>query len=153
MPCQFSWILPDRILFPSVVAVGSITMWTIQALLVGRAREKFNVKAPNVTGDEEFERILQSYQHTTEGLGAIIPSSFIFSYFICPKASLGLGLGWITSRILASCKWVNDKEKDCDGLKKAHCVIGHGSQFALLIGSIFGIGMTFCHRCRVIKSA
>ncbi|EFA84254.1 putative MAPEG family protein [Heterostelium album PN500] len=108
-----NWVLPDRHVFPSIVAAGAVSMWHIQAFCVKKAREKANIPAPAVTGDEDLERTLVSYQHTAEGLAPVICTTYLCSYFTCPKTALILGSGWVLSRMFGSCKNFCDKEKDC----------------------------------------
>ncbi|GAM25163.1 hypothetical protein SAMD00019534_083380 [Acytostelium subglobosum LB1] len=150
---KLDWVLPDRHVFPSIVATSAISMWTYQAFMVKRARDKANVKAPNVNGDEEFEKVLVSYQHTTEGLPSVLASSFLCSYFLCPKASLGLGLGWVLSRLVFSCNYCCNKEKDCSWMKCIHLALSHGCHIGLLLGSIFGIAVSLSNRHLLIKGA
>eukprot|EP01132_Coremiostelium_polycephalum_P006803 gene6803-8440_t len=145
---SLNWVLPDRMVFPSIVATAGIGLWTLQSYRLGVARQKYNVKAPIMTGDPEFEKIVHSYHNTVEALPAIIPSTFIFSYFISPKWALILGSSWIVSRMVYCCNYCCGKEKDCDLFRKLHVLIGHGSQFLLLAGSAFGIGVSIYNRSR-----
>ncbi|EGC38014.1 hypothetical protein DICPUDRAFT_97058 [Dictyostelium purpureum] len=149
---NLNWIYPDYIVFPSVVASLGITLWTCQAYQLGVMRKKYNVAAPHVQGDPEFERVAHEYQNTSEGLGAIIPSTYMFSYFISPKWSLVLGGAWLFSKLMNCCPYCCKKEKESECVKDAHVIISHTSSFILLGGSMFGIAISLINRCKLLSS-
>ncbi|KAF2072321.1 hypothetical protein CYY_006355 [Polysphondylium violaceum] len=148
---QFNWVYPDYVVFPSLVAVGGITMWSIEAFKLGRARERYGIKAPAVTGDAEFEKVVHRYSNLTEGLGnAVIPSTFMFSYFISPKWSLILGSSWLISKLVSCCSYCCKKEKDNECLKSTHLIVSHASQFLLLGGAGLGVIVSLINRCKLL---
>ncbi|KAM9993642.1 hypothetical protein ACTFIZ_011599 [Dictyostelium cf. discoideum] len=149
MPYDPKSIFPDFIVFPSAISTIAIGLWSVQAYKLGEARKRYNVKAPHVQGDPEFERIAHEYQNTSEALGAIIPATFMFSYYISPKCSMILGGTWLLSKMLNCCSYCCKKEKENECAKNIHTCLSHISFFALLGGSAFGIGSSLYNRYKL----
>ncbi|EGG19966.1 putative MAPEG family protein [Cavenderia fasciculata] len=141
----------ERFLYPSIVAVAGVALWSCQAYSVKRARDKCGIHAPAVIGDEELERTLVNYQHTTEALPAIIPMTYVFSALICPKRALILGLGWVATRLAFSCSCICGGHKENNCFKNLHMVVGHVSHFGLLFGSAYGVLEAVLKRCDHLK--
>lgn len=68
--------------------------------LVGRARVKFSIDAPAVTGDPMFERYHRVHYNTMEQLVVFIPSMLLFGVYVSSLAAAGLGLVFIVGRVI-----------------------------------------------------
>lgn len=68
--------------------------------LVGRARIKFSVDAPAVTGDPMYERYHRVHYNTMEQLVVFIPSMLLFGVYVSSLAAAGLGLVFIVGRVI-----------------------------------------------------
>jgi len=68
--------------------------------LVGRARVKFSVDAPAVTGDPMYERYHRVHYNTMEQLVVFIPSMLLFGVYVSSLAAAGLGLVFIVGRVV-----------------------------------------------------
>lgn len=68
--------------------------------LVGRARVKFSVDAPAVTGDPMYERYHRVHYNTMEQLVVFIPSMLLFGVYVSSLAAAGLGLVFIVGRVI-----------------------------------------------------
>lgn len=79
--------------------------------LVGRARVKYGVDAPAVTGHPIFERYHRVHYNTMEQLVIFIPSVFIFGKFISPTVASGLGLLFVVGRVVYLRGYVEDPPK------------------------------------------
>jgi glutathione S-transferase len=60
-----------------IVALLAVCQFIMFGLMVGQAREKFGVKAPAITGHEEFERVFRVQMNTLEQLICFLPALLI----------------------------------------------------------------------------
>jgi glutathione S-transferase len=97
-----------------LIVVLALVEYLVFAAQVGRARVKYNVKAPAVTGHPVFERLLRVQQNTIEQLIVFIPAIFCFAYI---AESLGwpgnetaavLGVIYLIGRAIYSRSYVRD---------------------------------------------
>lgn len=51
---------------PSVEAIFAVLQFFAFGILVGRARDRYGVKAPSVSGNEHFERAFRVHANTLE---------------------------------------------------------------------------------------
>ncbi|MGD1703461.1 MAPEG family protein [Dapis sp. BLCC M229] len=124
----------QAILWPSLVTVASLLMYFVITINVGRARAKYKIMPPQMTGDQNFERVVRVQQNTLEQLILFLPSLWLFSLFISPVWGAGIGAIWVLGRILFAWGYYQAAEKRTLGFG-----IGSLSTIALLIGALVGI--------------
>jgi len=83
---------------------SSITLLTVMLMLgltfyVGRARGKYQVKAPAVSGHELFERAYRIQINTIENVLMFLPALWLYAIFIGDKGAGDSGLIWLIARI------------------------------------------------------
>lgn len=83
-----------------VVAMLAVIQYLVFAGMVGKARGKFGVRAPAVTGDERFERIYRVQMNTQELLVALLPAMYVASRYWPPLVVAGLGAVYLLGRVL-----------------------------------------------------
>ena len=66
---------------------------------VGRARGKYKVKAPAVTGHELFERAYRIQLNTIENVLMFLPALWLYAIFIGDKGAGDSGLIWLIARV------------------------------------------------------
>jgi len=77
---------------------GGVYFWTLA--LVGKARGKYNVPAPSVTGNEMFERCFRVQMNTIEQILLLLPAMWLCAFWVGDGwAALG-GLVWAAGRVL-----------------------------------------------------
>lgn len=59
------------------VAMAAIVQYLMFGGLVGRARVRYGVKAPAITGHEQFERMYRVQMNTLELLVALLPALYV----------------------------------------------------------------------------
>jgi uncharacterized MAPEG superfamily protein len=120
---------------PLVALVASLALieYFVFGLLVGRARGKFNVPAPAITGHPTFERTLRAQQNTLEQLIIFLPAMLMFGTFWSAQVAAALGLVFVIGRALYFRGYVADARKRSSGF-----LIGGLAQLALLLGSLIG---------------
>jgi glutathione S-transferase len=68
------------------------------ALLVARARERYHVPAPAVSGNEVFERYFRVQMNTLEQLTIFVPALFLFGWYLNAYVAAALGLLFVIGR-------------------------------------------------------
>ena len=66
---------------------------------VGRARGRYGIKAPSVTGHEMFERAYRIQMNTLENAALLLPALWVNAEFISDRGAAALGAFWLISRI------------------------------------------------------
>ncbi len=94
----------------AVIALALVQFFVFAAL-VGRARVKYGVKAPAVTGDPIFERYYRVHYNTMEQLVTFIPGMLLFGFYINAVAAAALGLFFIIGRIVYFRAYIADPAK------------------------------------------
>ncbi len=124
-------------LWPSLITVSALILYFIVTINVGRARFKYKVSPPQVTGNPDFERVLRVQQNTLEQMILFLPSLWLFSQFVSPKWAAGIGAVWIIGRILFAWGYYQAAEKRAAGFG-----ISTLATLALLGGSLIGTIMS-----------
>jgi uncharacterized membrane protein YecN with MAPEG domain len=123
--------------WPSLVTVLALLMYFVVTINVGRARAKYGVKPPAMSGNPEFECVVRVQQNTLEQLIVFLPALWIFSLFINEIWAASIGAVWILGRILYAWGYYQAPEKRFVGFGMASL-----ATMVLLGGSLFGTVMT-----------
>lgn len=123
-------------LWPSLITISALILYFIVTINVGRARFKYKVSPPQMTGNPDFERVVRVQQNTLEQMILFLPSLWLFSQFISPIWAAGIGAVWIIGRILFAWGYYQAAEKRAVGFGISTLAI-----LALLGGSFTGIIM------------
>jgi uncharacterized membrane protein YecN with MAPEG domain len=126
------------LVFPSLVTVITLIIFFILTANVGRARAKYKVPVPQISGDPDFERVFRVQQNTVEQLILFLPSLWLFSLFVSPIWGAAIGGTWIIGRILYAWGYYQAAEK-----RKLGFGINALSILVLLLGSLVGIIRAF----------
>jgi glutathione S-transferase len=92
----------------AIVVLLSLVQYTLFGALVGKARMKYKVEAPAVTGDPVFERYYRVHMNTLESLVLFVPSIFIFAMYVRADLAAALGVIFIAGRQLYLRSYVKD---------------------------------------------
>lgn len=115
----------------AIVIALALIEYMVFAMLVGKARGTYEVKAPAVTGHPVFERYYRVHMNTLEQLMVFIPSILIFGYFGNATVAAGLGVVFLIGRLLFLFGYVKDPAKRGLGF-----VVGFLPTVVLLIGGL-----------------
>ncbi|MCW6036684.1 MAPEG family protein [Spirulina subsalsa FACHB-351] len=126
--------MDNPLALPSLVTVLALILYFVVTLNVGRARFKYEVKAPAMSGDPNFERVLRVQQNTLEQLVLFLPGLWLFCLYVSPIWGAGLGILWIVGRALYAWGYYQAAEKRGPGFG-----ISSLSGLVLLIGALVGI--------------
>lgn len=97
------------------IAILAVAQYCYFGLLVGRARDKYGIKAPAVTGHEQFERVLRVQLNTLEQLVAFLPAFYIAAYYWSNWIVLPLGVLYLLGRMLYLRSYLNTPDSRAPG--------------------------------------
>jgi glutathione S-transferase len=122
-------------MFPlvSLVTVLALILFLVTTINVGRARVKYGIKPPAMSGHPDFDRVIRVQQNTLEQLVLFLPALWIFAMFQ-PIAAAVIGGVWVIGRCLYAWGYYQAAQKRALGF-----AIGVFSVMALLVGSLVGI--------------
>src|SRR6056297_1541466 len=87
--------------FTALVTLLLLLQYLAFSLLVGRERVRHEIRAPAVTGHEDFERAYRVQMNTLEQLLVVIPAMWIVAeFFFLPLAAPLLGLTFLAGRVI-----------------------------------------------------
>jgi len=86
--------------FTALVTCLAIALYFYTSILVSRARAKFGVKLPAISGNADFERVFRVQMNTLEWMPIFLPSLWLFAIYISDPIAAALGVVWIAGRIL-----------------------------------------------------
>ena len=95
----------------AVVILLALVEYVAFGGLVGRARGKYGVNAPAVSGHEVFERYFRVHQNTLELLVVFVPAMWLFGTYVNPTWAALLGLVFVVGRVLYLLGYVKDPAK------------------------------------------
>jgi glutathione S-transferase len=121
-----------------IVIVLALIEYLILGVNVGRARARYNVKAPAMTGDPIFERHFRVHQNTLEQLIIFIPALLIFAAYASTRFAFILGVAFLIARIIYAYGYVRDPEQRAIGAGLTFVING-----ILVVGSL--LGLLFAH--------
>jgi glutathione S-transferase len=120
----------------SLVTICALLVLSAVTLNVGRARVKFGIKPPQMSGNPDFDRTLRVQQNTLEQIVLFLPALWIFAQFVQPIAAAVLGTIWVIGRILYAWGYYQAAEKRGPGFG-----ISFLATVILLLGSLIGLGL------------
>ena len=92
----------------ALVILLALAEFVALAILVGRARGKYGVKAPATTGHEVFERWFRVHYNTMELLVVFVPSIWLFGIYVNPQLGAALGAVYLVGRVMYVRSYVRD---------------------------------------------
>jgi len=113
----------------AIVTIFLLAQAMYFAIEVGRARGKYSVKAPAISGDVMFERHYRVHQNTLEQLVIFLPSLWLFSFFVSQEYAVGLGVVFFIGRFIFRRAYLSDP-----GGRALGFVIGLLSILACFVG-------------------
>ncbi len=84
---------------PELVVLLTIALLFATAVLTGRARGKYGIKAPATSGHPAFERAYRIQMNTLEQAVMFLPTLWLAARFGNPTWAGILGLVWVAGRV------------------------------------------------------
>ena len=97
--------------YVDIVTALAVLQFLVFGFKVGKARGRYGVKAPAITGNEIFERYFRVQQNTLEQLIVFLPGLYLFSHYFSPPAAAALGVVYLIGREVYAATYVKDPAK------------------------------------------
>ncbi|MGH7815322.1 MAG: MAPEG family protein [Candidatus Binataceae bacterium] len=123
----------------AIVTILALIEYSVLGFMVGRARQKFGVPAPAITGNPEFERYFRVHQNTLEALAVFLPTLWFFGVYVSNLWAVLLGLAFIVARGIYAAGYIQEPGKREVGAGITFVVNGIltiGSLIALIIHAL-----------------
>jgi glutathione S-transferase len=105
---------------------------------VAMARGRYKVKAPAVTGNENFERAYRVQMNTLEQLMFFLPSMWLYAVTLNDVGAAVGGLIWIVGRLIYAFSYLKDPATRSSGF-----TIAFVAAVGLFLGAAYGVVRTF----------
>ena len=120
--------------FTSIPVLFAVLLYFVLAFKVGRARKKYGIQAPAVSGHEMFERAYRVQMNMLEQMIMFLPCLGIFSWYASEIWAFFLGLFWVFTRVMYSRSYVRNPNK-----RHLWFLLGILVLAVLWIGSLFAV--------------
>jgi glutathione S-transferase len=110
----------------------ALMFWT--AINVGRARVKYEVKAPATSGHEMFDRAYRVQMNTMESALMMLPALWVYAAFAGDTGAGAMGLAWVAGRIWYALAYQKDPAKRGGGFSLSLLAIA-----GLWAGGLWGV--------------
>ena len=117
-----------------LVILAALVQFIFFSVLVGRARERYSVKAPATTGHDIFERYYRVQMNSLELLVILIPTMMLATKYWSGIASAILGAVYLVGRFIYLRAYVSDP-----GSRSLGYGLSAGPILILVIGSAIGM--------------
>jgi len=95
----------------ALITLFAVVLMIVTAMLVGRARGKYDIKAPATTGHPSFERAYRVQANTLESAVAFLPALWVAGSYSSSKIAAALGVAWLLGRVLYITGYLKAAEK------------------------------------------
>ncbi len=117
------------------ITLLNVLLMFVAAGLVGRARGKYQIKAPAVSGNADFERVFRAQQNTLEQTLLFLPTLWLAAQFGPLPYVAALGYAWLLGRTWYVFAYARDAAR-----RGQSFMIGMLAWLGLVIVCLIGIG-------------
>ena len=110
--------------------------YVAMAALVGRAREKFGILAPTMTGHPDFERVIRVHLNTLENLIIFVPAVWVFASYVSVLWAAILGFVFVVARAVYAIGYLRAADKRSIGAAVTGLV-----DLVLVVGGLIGLAL------------
>ena len=86
--------------FTALVTCLAVLVYFMTGIQVGKARATYGIKAPAISGNPNFERVLRVQMNTLEWMPIFLPALWLFAIYISDVLAAALGVVWIAGRVV-----------------------------------------------------
>jgi len=115
-----------------LVTVLLLLQYTFFSIRAGGARGKGDIKAPAISGEENFERCLRVQMNTLEQLIVTIPAMWVCAVYLRADLAAALGLLFLIGRFVYSAAYLSDPTTRGKGM-----IIGFSANMILLLCCLY----------------
>jgi len=118
----------------ALITALTVVVISIAMFFVGRARGKYQIHAPAITGHPDFERAFRAHQNTLEQTVMFLPLLWLATIYSNEQYAAYLGYAWLIGRLWYVFGYIADAKKRGMGF-----MVGAIALIILLIMSFWGI--------------
>jgi len=118
----------------AAVTLLALVLHAVVTAIAGRARARYAIKAPAVTGNEQFERAYRVQMNTIEQMVFFVPALWLCAVLVSDAGAAVAGLVWVIARGLYAIAYLKDPAS-----RGPWAGLSVVAQFALLIAAIAGL--------------
>lgn len=107
---------------------------------MGRARVRYGIKAPAITGHEMFERAYRIQMNTLETAVPMLPALWLYAGFMDDRVAALMGAVWLVARIWYAIAYLNDPAK-----RGAGFALSFMAFVGLWVGALWGVTRVLMH--------
>jgi glutathione S-transferase len=120
--------------YTSLITLAAVLVYFYTGIRVAQARARTGVKAPATTGNPEFERSFRVQMNTLEWMPIMLPSMWLFAFYVEDGWAAALGGVWIMGRALYIRGYSEAAEKRGTGFSIQALAAG-----VLWVGALIGV--------------
>jgi glutathione S-transferase len=121
-------------IYTTAVTLLALVLYQVVSMGAGRARARYGIKAPAVTGNEHFERAYRVQMNTLEQMVFFLPALWLCAVLLSDIGAAVGGLVWVIGRAIYAVSYRNDPAKRGLGT-----MITMLAQFGLWLGAAAGL--------------
>jgi glutathione S-transferase len=120
--------------YTAAVTLLAPLLYMVLSMVAGQARAKYRIKAPAVTGHENFERAYRVQMNTVEQMVFFLPALWLCAVLLSDKGAAVGGLIWIIGRAVYAVSYWDAPEKRGPGM-----AISMLAQIGLFLAALYGL--------------
>jgi glutathione S-transferase len=120
--------------YSAAATLLALLLHLVLTMVVGRARARYGIKAPAITGHENFERAHRVQMNTVEQMAFFLPALWLCALLLSDKVAAAGGLIWVIARGIYAISYLDDPAKRGPGL-----MISMLAQTGLFLGAVYGL--------------
>ena len=121
-------------IYTALITLLALLLYFVVIGIVGRARSKYGIKAPAVTGNAHFERAYRVQMNTVEQMVFFLPSLWLYAILVSDKGAAAGGLIWVAARVLYAVNYLRDPDTRGPG-----AMISVLAAAGLFLGAAYGV--------------
>ena len=131
--------MPNSPALPALITVLTVFLQVWMMMIVGRARGKFGIEAPAITGNPDFERAFRVQANTLESTMMFLPALWVFATYVSNSWGAILGAVWLVGRA-----WYAIGYQQSAAARSKGFLVSIGSIAILALGGIYGVIRALC---------
>jgi glutathione S-transferase len=120
--------------YAAAVTLIAVLVYFLITGAVARARGQYAIRAPAVTGNENFERAYRVQMNTLEQLAMFLPALWLYAAYVSDRGAAVGGLIWIVGRVVYALAYTRDPTKRGPG-----AIITMLATVGLWLGAAYGV--------------
>ena len=120
--------------YTAVVTLIALLVYFLIIGAVARARSQYGIKAPAVTGNENFERAYRVQMNTLEQMALFLPALWLYASYVSDRGAAVGGLIWVVGRVIYALAYTKDPASRGPG-----AMVTLLASVGLWLGAVYGV--------------